>query len=335
MHSNRNSFKPSAITLPAPTLARSRLPISSNYPPDFELLDHLMTLSLAPWALGGSMWSIFWEPGVPCLFAGAWTGPIVSVLEPIIQADDLELLAKILSFSKLAPFWLGVALCGRKTVVRSIPSSLRELHDYPHTLPHLNGAAWTGTRQSFMDAPQLGLTGPPESVSRADVWRLRHDCHGEYPYDEFWKTPRYGWPPFGTMRVADVELEIRQHVACTHVWRYDYWTWTLGGKDSGFDPHGENGSGLSSPSPEATEENDSVVDDIDIIHQACTRATRAVFWWSSTQVEEGFGGDIVPRWGCGRNEAVKSAERVHRVDYDRIRNWLASVAQESAPNVLL
>lgn len=146
------------------------VPASSNYPTDFQLIDHLMTLSLCPWALGPSLWNIFWEPSVPCQFAGAWTGPIVSVLEPIIQADDLELLAKVLSFSKLAPLWLGVALCGPKTVVSSIVSSLRELHDYPYTLPNLDAAAWTGTRQSFMDAPQSGLTlGPPESVSRADV----------------------------------------------------------------------------------------------------------------------------------------------------------------------
>lgn len=173
---------------------------------------------------------------------------------------------------------------------------------YPCTLPNLDAAAWTGTRQSSMDAPQSGLTLGP---------------------------------PFSTMRVADVELEIRQHVACTHVWRYDYWAWTLGGRDSGFDPHGENGSGLSSPrspSPEATkEEDDSVVSDIEIIHEASIRATKAVFWWCCTRVEEGFGGDIVPRRGCGRDEAVKSAESVHRVDSDGIHKWLASIAQEPIP----
>jgi hypothetical protein len=226
-------------------------------------------------------------------------------------------------------FLARCALCGRKVVVNSIVPSLRELHDYPHTLPNLDAAAWTGTRQSFMDAPQSGLTGPPESVSRADVWRLRHDCHGECPYDEFWTTPPYGWPPFGTMRVADVELEIRQHVACTHVWRYDYWTWTLGGRDSGFHPHGDDGeddSGSSSPSPDGVEGDDSVPYDDEMIPEASIRATNAVFWWCCSQVEKGFGGHIVPRRGCGPDEAVKSAESVHRVDSDRIRKWLASIA---------
>jgi hypothetical protein len=48
LHSSRNVFKPAVITLPAPTLASSRLPITSNCPADFKLIDHLMTLSLAP-----------------------------------------------------------------------------------------------------------------------------------------------------------------------------------------------------------------------------------------------------------------------------------------------
>ncbi len=38
-------------------------------------------------------------------------------------------------------------------------------------------------------------------VSRADVWRLRYDCHADYrEIDDYSHTPLYGWPPFGKMR---------------------------------------------------------------------------------------------------------------------------------------
>lgn len=48
-------------------------------------------------------------------------------------------------------------------------------------------------------------------------------------------TPQYGWPPFGTMRIDYVELELLDHFNCSHQWKYDYWTWLPSGlKDKGF-----------------------------------------------------------------------------------------------------
>ncbi|PFH55368.1 hypothetical protein XA68_12054 [Ophiocordyceps unilateralis] len=194
-----------------------------------------MTLSLCYWALGSSMWSVFWNADVPCNSVGPWIAPIAAVLEPIINDNDMELLAQILSLNNATPLWLGVALCGRRAIIHSILPSLIELQDYPHFRPSIDAAAWTGLAQSFMDYHQ---TRPvmDGTVSRADVWRLRHDCSDQYyPDTAFSYTPPYGWPPFGRMRVIDVELEIRRHLTCSHEWKYTYWTWSLSDlTDAGF-----------------------------------------------------------------------------------------------------
>ncbi len=42
--------------------------------------------------------------------------------------------------------WLGVALCGRRAIIKSILPSLAELRDYPYFRPDLDAAAWTGSQ---------------------------------------------------------------------------------------------------------------------------------------------------------------------------------------------
>ncbi|KAB5528997.1 hypothetical protein GE09DRAFT_1177813 [Coniochaeta sp. 2T2.1] len=181
---------------------------------------------------------VFWEPGVPCQFAGAWLGPIEAVLRPIIENKKLELLAKVLSFTNVAPLWLGVALCGARGIIKSILYSIDGLRQYAHTEPDSDSAAWTGIPQSFLHARSPGPYLQEDGmVSRADVWRLRHDCYREYEDTTFEHPPAHGWPPFGRMREEDVELEIRPHLRCSHHWSYSLWTWVpVGVADTGFLP---------------------------------------------------------------------------------------------------
>jgi len=70
------------------------------------------------------------------------------------------------------------------------------------------------------------------TVSRADVWRLRHDCSELEPEGRpFNCTPLVGWPPFGTMHPEDLELEVGKHIGCKrHMWQYDQLTWELDNK---------------------------------------------------------------------------------------------------------
>ncbi|KAB5513531.1 hypothetical protein GE09DRAFT_1208979 [Coniochaeta sp. 2T2.1] len=239
LHASVVTGKPATIELPRLSLIhRFSNPGEEPPPHEFRHLGYYMSLSLCPTILGPLLWSVCWEPGVPCQFAGAWLGPIAAVLRPIIENKKLELLAKVLSFTNVAPLWLGVALCGARGIIKSILYSIDGLRQYAHTEPDSDSAAWTGIPQSFLHTrspgPYLQKDG---MVSRADVWRLRHDCYREYEDTTFEHPPAHGWPPFGRMREEDVELEIRPHLRCSHHWSYSFWTWVpVGVADTGFSP---------------------------------------------------------------------------------------------------
>ncbi|KAI8680731.1 hypothetical protein NCS56_00479000 [Fusarium sp. Ph1] len=146
----------------------------------------------------------------------------------------MELLARVMSFSAMLPLWLGLAICGRRTIINCILPSLTKLHSYPFSHPFIDAAVWTGMAQSFMD---FGLSGPSADgmAPRADVWRMRHDFSHLYSHETFSHSPPYGWPPFGSMRPEDIEIEIRGHLSCSHQWKYSHWTWSHSGEaDTGL-----------------------------------------------------------------------------------------------------
>lgn len=333
LHSSTSSFRPAKLKLPPPNFTDCvSSPRSSHIVADYELIGYYMTLSLSPWAMGPSLWSVFWDPDVPCNFAGAWLSPVATLLEPIIIGDDMELLAKALSTNNMSPLWLGVALCGRGPIINCVLSSLTKMHDYPFTRPRTDAAAWTGTSQSFFDSQQMPL-GPDGTVLRADVWRLRHDCFKSYPDDTFSHTTPFGWPPFGRMQTTDVELEIVEHLSCSHKWEYTHWTWSPDETDCGFFANGppshqlsegghhqppEESCTVASPSWHANNEEKKVV------HYVSDIATKSVFWWSCGQVEKGFGGTIVP-FRFGPDEPVKTRESPPHVDPKVIQEWLDGI----------
>ena len=198
-----------------------------------------------------------------------------------------------LSFTRIAPLWLGVALCGRHAIIKSILPCLEKLPDYPYTRPDIDAAAWTGQPQSFMHvSPDRSWLRDGE-VSRADVWRLRHDCYSCYDDDAFRRMPPYGWPPHGYMLVEDLELEIRPHIHCSHQWEYVSWTWQ---------PSGIVDSGLRASQPPTLPYTDGIFDEnggsnLPPSHErddhASKVATAAIFQWSWAQVEKGFG-SLIP-----------------------------------------
>ncbi|KAK1768138.1 hypothetical protein QBC33DRAFT_577788 [Phialemonium atrogriseum] len=205
LHASTAPLKSASIELPRPSFpARVTSPGQLDYqdfPAEFSHLGYYMSLSLCPWIFG----------------------PITSILNPIISNDNLELLAKILSFTVVAPLWLS-----------SILPSLAKLQDCPHAQPAVDSAAWTSMPQSFINLHPPGPYLRDGMVSRSDVWRLRHDCNREYEDNTFAYSPAYGWPPFDKMRAEDVELEIRNHLQCSHRWEYAWWTWLPDKTDAGF-----------------------------------------------------------------------------------------------------
>ncbi|OAA63255.1 hypothetical protein SPI_03418 [Niveomyces insectorum RCEF 264] len=346
LHTSKHFRQSATISLPQP-----RLPVrvdtfdvsltDCSLPDEFEHLGYYMALSLSPRILGPSMWSIFWEPDVPCNLAGAWVQPAFSVLKPILtDAADLELLAKVLSFTRAAPLWLGVALCGHCRVVQSILPYLTTLQPYPHTIPNMTAAAWTGLPSSFLHAYPSTRYVRGSMVPRAQVWRLRHDFHTEYPEDEgFRHLPPHGWPPFGEMRKEDVELEIRGHLACEHRWAYQSWTWLLGRRDNVVDK-----GFIKTFKPTQVTRVCAALDagqeqqqqgrrripksELENICKLSKKVTESIFQWCCTQVERGFGDTVVQRLPAQRRtEEPHSPESRHTNDdfITSINDWLKGV----------
>ncbi|RSL48010.1 hypothetical protein CEP54_013112 [Fusarium duplospermum] len=325
LHASINAFKPVHIELPKPSfttyygLAGS----TRQLPTEFELIGYYVTLSICPWVLGPSLWSVFWSPGVPSNRVGAWIQPIADMLEPIIQHNDMELLARVMSFSPTSPLWLGLTICGRMAIIKCILPSLTKLHSYTFSRPFIDAAVWTGVAQSFMD---IGPSGPSADgmVPRADVWRMRHDFSHLYSNETFSYTPPHGWPPFGSMRPEDIELEIRGHLACSHQWEYSHWTWSYSGEtDAGLFSRGMRVHHSDRDLTAAETEGNLEIRDVQAALEISRRATEATFWWCCDQVEQGFGGTIVPR-RFGHDEALKD-KKVEVKDTRFVEAWLEAI----------
>jgi hypothetical protein len=201
------------------------------------------------------------------------------------------------------------------------------MFDYPFTLPSIDAAAWTGIPQSFLDDYYMDPCHDG-TISRADVWRLRHDCHSEYEESAFLFTPPHGWSPFGRMKAEDVELEIRDHIHCSHHWEYAYWTWQPGSStDTGFCKR----DGTENCPVRTTELDIDRRDYGNLInYQVSKLATMSMFRWCSTQVERGFGGTIVERFRGHDNSGALSDKGIpDDFDYAGIENWLSTVADQS------
>lgn len=327
LQANINSRGPASITLPAPSFsAQVSHRNLHGLPPEMQHLGRYMTLSLSTSVFGALLWSIFWEPGIPCNFAGAWITPIRALLEPIIQNGELEDLVRATSGSHVSPLWLGIALCGRVTIVKRIVPFLKYLTAYPEFRPNSNAAGWTGLALSFMDFYRLQ---PPRNgtVTREDVWRLRFEFSEAYTDGHFTHLPLYPWQPFGRMEVGAVELEVRNHIECSHQWSYKHWTW---------DFNLETEYGTSVPPSCLTDyrylrstSNDSRVEAFaanPLTYETSKLATESIFGWSSTQVEEGFG-VIVPR-RFGRDEPAKVRKQTV-VNEEAINEWVDEVARNT------
>lgn len=162
-----------------------------------------MTLSSNPRFLSSALWSIFWEPGVDCNAVSPWCDGIREVLEPLVKSRNFELLGHVLALRRPnhAALWYAIVLFGRTTFLESLIPFLKTLETPTPARPIPDVAFWTGVPQSFMD---LRGSGPylreDNTISRADVWRLRHECWEVEPEGRpFRSTPLLGWPPFGVI----------------------------------------------------------------------------------------------------------------------------------------
>lgn len=337
LHASYATRAAAKIELPRPSLTQPSNDKKQEDPPaEYLHLGFYMSLSMCPGIFGPLLWSIFWEPDVPCHCAGAWLLPIATTLKPIIEDNNLEHLARVLSFTPVAPLWLGLALCGPRGIIKSVMRSITALAEYPHTKPDIDSAAWTGIAQSFLHlhspGPYLQVDG---TVSRADVWRLRHDCYDKYNPVTFEHTPPHGWPPFGKMQEQDVELEIRSHLSCSPEWAYSHWTW-LPAKVTGVELSTINTTCPTWPPPEQSgidgDELKRCEFPTEDVRRVSEEATRKVFWWACSQVEKGFGTLVRPLVEYdGPLGSAQSPLSTEPRAIERVAKWLQTRSQWNVP----
>jgi hypothetical protein len=264
---------------------------------------------MAPYVVENVLKSVFWEPGVTSRLAGASMLGMRHALEPVIGRRDHIALAKILSFTDAGPLWLESLLCGNGDLMSRMFDRLQ------FGARHVTDVtAWTGVVLSFLQVRPGGPVvtaankdDPSVSVSRSDVWRLRQECADSYEGDEavrYRNGPLHGWGPDGKMRLKDVDLELRDHMCCHHLWSYQHWIWYCDGTvDAGFRPVSEasywlqrGDPGLAQP---ATTELDCAVtlteEDEQAMDSLGDTARLELAFWCPDQVEGDWLADLKGR----------------------------------------
>lgn len=274
------------------------------------------------------MESVFGEPSVPCTHSGASVLPIGDILTPIALGGHLELHAKVLSYTQASPLWLGSALCGKAAGVRSVLDSC--MWRSAHTL---DTAAWTGIAASFMRLPGGERPGGDE-ISRAAIWRLRHDCHGSYPEEEAFQysgAPINGWEPCGVMAVKDIEIDLQDHLYCRHIWEYCHWTWLDLDSPTDEDFRLDKAIAHWPAVPGADEDElarraaEAGVTRITRVMIVSKVATERTFNWCGDQIEEGVTGRFVPFRHVTDAPLLSRDSEPCTSDGDKIHAWLGEI----------
>jgi len=296
-----HNYMHSTVHLPKPNLAKCFPEACTPGPlPQYKSLPYYMTLSASPTVLSSALWGVFWEPGVDCNLVNAWFAPILDQFESYSShPNNVELLAKVLALRcpKLAPLWLGMALCGPTKTIASIAPFLKT-SEAPMARPNSDVAIWTGTAQSFMDIHGSGsYLRKDDMILRRDLWQLRHDYSAggsvEWESLPFKCTPLSAWPPCGAMHLKDLEYEAISHAkSCKHHhWKYRHWVWhdRDATTDTGFVKQDVREQGSCVPDCDTGLnflQNGSKIQ-IDESFVASRRATRDIFDWASSQVAKG------------------------------------------------
>jgi hypothetical protein len=232
-----------AVTLPHPILLqRDHL----NHAHDTFLqysrqISQLMTISICPRLIGSSLWSVFWESGVDCNVVSAWLSSIHKVIKPVLESRDTELLIKMFTLycPQQAPLWMGVLWLGSSDWAGMVESYLTTLEEQPEftraSQPDSVAAAWLGCRQSFLDEAGVGCyeENGTRMLSNSDLTRLRFNHRYLANAEEL----PYGWQPFGSTSINEIEPELHQYLDLWRARKYHDWVWILGDEKQCFHLH--------------------------------------------------------------------------------------------------
>ncbi|MCJ1442817.1 MAG: hypothetical protein MMC23_003314 [Stictis urceolatum] len=193
----------------------------------FGNLPYYMALSSSPSVIMSSLCGMFWDAETTCNHVSSWLHPILNevpngkdVTAPG-QFYELLVFACAIRCPSLSALWLGAAISGL------VPKILKFVESGTPPLDQ-NGFPWTKCAQSFMDTVAQGMYFSGTSVSRSDVWQIRHlppvVCDELY-YESRPFTP---WKPPGRTTKENCELRVQAHESCKrHELLYQYWSWKL------------------------------------------------------------------------------------------------------------
>ncbi|KND86312.1 hypothetical protein TOPH_09059 [Tolypocladium ophioglossoides CBS 100239] len=190
-------------------------------------LRYFMTLSLHPLSLGSTLWSVFWQPDIDCNLVSPWLAAILDILEPTINAENLEKLLKAFALRRprVALWWLALFVLGDLSIldwIRRYATTCNEKYGYGSlSPPDPMVSAWTGTKQSFLDQEITACyLEPSDQIPRADILRRRFDLYLQGSSSEL-----LSWRPFGYVAKHSVEPDLWPYLETKRARRYQSFFW--------------------------------------------------------------------------------------------------------------
>ncbi|RFU78777.1 hypothetical protein TARUN_3483 [Trichoderma arundinaceum] len=339
LHDNMSS----TIQLPEPHLVRPNEAFHlSMVDKEFRNLSYYMVLSSNPAFFASALWAVFWEPEIDCNLVSSWCDPIIDIVKPLIEAENFELLGHVLALRRpgVGALWYGLAACGATETILAIVPFLQTLHTPVPARLLAEVSIWTDTPQSFMDLSGSGPYLQGNQISRADLWRIRHEYWNAWKDGvHFRHPPTTPFQPFGYIDSDEVESMIRGHVDCPrHHWEYTGFTWSL-----------QNGIELTHepcvlPTPSFAQFDTephlylppagSGEPDHDIDHTASRRAVGDMFRWATTEIEKSGRSIYSHPWVNVKSHFAfvdkegkrgpRTLMRLSELTMARVREWVAN-----------
>ena len=194
-------------------------------------LKYYMTLSADDHGSHSMLWSMFWQPTIPCNLVGPWLGGTLDALRPLIADRNVSALTNAFALRRprVAMWWLGVLLLGSPTVWDEMVIWLETAEGRfggrglaAISWPDIVFSAWTGSPNSFFDE-DMTASYPNETdlVPRVDMLRCRFNLLLQ---NEEWNTSLC-WRPFGCVRKREVEVDLWPSLERGSAREYSHWVW--------------------------------------------------------------------------------------------------------------
>lgn len=197
-----------------------------------EDLPYYMTLSAETYGLQSTLWSMFWQPDIPCNLVSPWLAGVLYVLRPLIDARDAATVSKTFALRRprVALWWTGLLLLGSPDIWQQMALWLETTEGrYGRGLaalsyPDITVSAWTGSSNSFWEL-EHGVVAPAyldsDLVPRIDVLRCRFNHNLRDENSRFTTC----WRPYGHIHKKDVELDIWPSLEQGFAREYSHWVW--------------------------------------------------------------------------------------------------------------